>query len=48
VLMRADTYEATATYCRVSKDENTCDLLAKLLEYSEKLWAEFFSRRGSR
>lgn len=43
VIIRRDYYEISSSYCRVSSDEDTCDMLAKLRELSFKLWRDLFS-----
>ena len=42
VIYRKDFAEATASFCRVSRDENTCLLLYELLRFAKKLWNECF------
>ncbi len=33
---------ATSSYCRISREENTCTLLNDLINLGRKLWSEFF------
>ncbi len=48
VTIREDEESATSSYCRISREENTCTLLNDLINLGKKLWKEFFGvPRGS-
>ncbi len=44
VVIRADSHEAVASYCRVGGGSNTCALLSKLIKICRSLWEDFFLR----
>ncbi len=42
VTIRENEGSATSSYCRISREENTCILLNDLINLGKKLWKEFF------
>ena len=42
VAVRGGYYEASASYCRISNEENTCELLHELLTITKNLWSILF------
>lgn len=42
VTIKEDGESATSSYCRISREENTCTLLNDLINLGRKLWKEFF------
>ncbi len=42
VAIREAEESATSSYCRISRDENTCALLSDLISLGRELWKEFF------
>jgi len=42
VIIKENERSATSSYCRISKEENICDLLNDLIDLGKKLWNEFF------
>ncbi len=42
VTIREGEESATSSYCRISREENTCTLLNDLVNLGKKLWKEFF------
>jgi len=42
VTIRENEENAASSYCRISRDENTCALLSELISLGRELWKEFF------
>lgn len=42
IIYREGFYEASSSYCRLSSDEDTCNLLMELLNLAKKYWIEMF------
>ncbi len=42
VVVRKGYYEVSASYCRITKEENTCELLHELLKVVKELWTLLF------